>query len=97
VLYAPKEELCKPVYSRVVFVHPIDSIMDAVRFADENIQTIGLAADGEKALEFAQAASDKGVMRFPACGKMLNFDSPWDGMYLVNRMVRWVTMGGPAV
>jgi hypothetical protein len=97
ILYDPDDELCKPVYSRVLFVHPVDSIMDAVKYVDENIQTIGLAAEGEKALEFAEAAAEKGAVRFPVCGRMLNFDSPWDGMYLTDRMVRWVTMGGPVV
>ena len=97
VLYDSDVELCKPVYSRVVFVHPVDDIIDAIEFVDENIQTIGLAADGEKRLTFAIKASDKGAMRFPECGRMLNFDSPWDGMYLTDRMVRWVTLGGPSV
>lgn len=97
VLYDPDDELCKPVYSRVIFVHPVDSIMDAASHIDDNIQTIGLAADGQKALEFATAAADRGAVRFPVCGRMLNFDSPWDGMYLTDRMVRWVTIGGPVV
>lgn len=95
VLYDPDVELCAPVYSRVVFVHPVDSILDAVRFVDENIQTVGLAARGEKALRFAAMAAERGAVRFPVCGRMLNFDSPWDGMYLTDRMVRWVTLGGP--
>ncbi len=97
VIYDPEEELCGPVYSRVVFVHPVRDIMDAAEYVSEDIQTIGLAAEGEKALQFADAASMKGAVRFPACGKMLNFDSPWDGMYLTDRMVRWITMGGPLV
>lgn len=97
VLFDPEDELCKPVYSRVVFVHPVDNMMDTVKHIDENIQTIGLASDGERALEFAEAASDKGAMRFPVCGRMLNFDSPWDGMYLTDRMVKWITIGGPEV
>lgn len=97
VLYDPDNELCKPIYSRVVFVHPVESIMDAVIHVGENIQTIGMAAVGEKALEFASAAANKGAMRFPVCGRMLNFDSPWDGMYLIDRMVKWVTIGGPIV
>ncbi|MCI8838421.1 MAG: acyl-CoA reductase [Hungatella sp.] len=97
VLYSDAMELCSPVYSRVVFVHPIKDMNDVLPYADETIQTIGLAADGERAGEFAREAADRGVMRFPAPGKMLNFDSPWDGMYLTDRMVRWVTLGGPLV
>lgn len=68
-----------------------------VKFVNEDIQTIGLAAGSEKACAFATAAAERGAVRFPACGKMLNFDSPWDGMYLTDRMVRWVTLGGPLV
>ena len=71
--------------------------MSAVEYVNEDIQTIGLAAEGEKALRFANAASARGAVRFPACGRMLNFDSPWDGIYLADRMVRWVTIGGPMV
>lgn len=97
VLYSDDMELNAPVYSRVVFVHPVDDILDVVRFVNDDIQTIGLAADGEKACAFATAAAERGAVRFPACGKMLNFDSPWDGMYLTDRMVRWVTLGGPFV
>ena len=97
VIYDPENEICRPVYSRVVFVHPVRDIMDAVEYVNEDIQTIGLAAEGEKALRFADAASAKGAVRFPACGKMLNFDSPWDGIYLTDRMVKWITIGGPMV
>lgn len=97
VLYSDDIELNNPVYSRVVFVHPIEHINDVVTYVDDNIQTIGLAATGEKAIEFAIKASNAGAMRFPVCGKMLNFDSPWDGMYLTDRMVRWITLGGPSV
>lgn len=97
VLFSEDEELNSPVYSRVVFVHPIDHINDTIKYINDNIQTIGLAAFGEKALTFCEKASEAGAVRFPACGRMLNFDSPWDGMYLTDRMVRWVTIGGPSV
>lgn len=97
VLYSDYQEINRPVYSRVVFVQPVDDLMDTLEYIDENIQTIGLAADGNKAIHYALAAADKGAMRFPVCGRMLNFDSPWDGMYLTDRFVRWVTLGGPLI
>lgn len=97
VLYSEDVELNDPVYSRVVFVHPVDDINDAVQYVNDNIQTIGLAAMGEKAIDFAIKASDAGALRFPVCGRMLNFDSPWDGMYLTDKMVKWITIGGPSV
>ncbi len=97
VLYSEDEELSSPVYSRVVFVHPMEHLNDAVRFVSEDIQTIGLAAVGEKAMEFAVRAARKGAVRFPVCGRMLNFESPWDGMFVMERLVRFVTLGGPVV
>ena len=45
----------------------------------------------------AKNAVEKGVMRCPEIGRMLNFESPWDGIFLMERMVRWSTFGGPLV
>lgn len=97
VLYSEDDNLHSPVYSRVVFVHPVNSINETLQHIDENTQTIGLAANGEKALTFANKAVELGVMRLPDCGKMLNFESPWDGIYILERLVRWNTMGGPLI
>ena len=73
------------------------NLEETLQFINDDIQTIGMAAEGEKELAYAVKASEKGAVRFPVCGKMLNFDSPWDGMYLTSRMVKWVTLGGPSV
>ncbi|WP_293667285.1 acyl-CoA reductase [uncultured Parabacteroides sp.] len=97
VLYSDDLKLNIPVYSRVVFVHPVDSINDSLQFVTEDIQTIGLAATGNKALLFAIKAVEAGAMRLPDCGKMLNFESPWDGIFIMERLVRWNTLGGPLV
>ena len=97
VLYSDDAELHAPVYSRVLFLHPVDDICEAVPFVTEDIQTIGLAAAGRKAETFARKAAVRGAVRFPACGRMLDFDVPWDGMNLPERMVKWITLGGPYV
>lgn len=97
VLYSEDQNLKSPVYSRVIMVHPVDHINETLEYIDDNIQTIGLAASGEKALNFAEKAVEKGVMRCPEMGRMLNFESPWDGIFLMERMVRWSTFGGPLV
>jgi hypothetical protein len=97
ILYNETLELNKPVYSRVVFVHPVKHIENTLPFINDSIQTIGFAAEGEKALHYALEAVNRGLMRLPDCGKMLNFESPWDGIFLMERLVRWNTMGGPLV
>ena len=97
VLYDDELQMNQPVYSRVVFVHAVDDIMDVLSFVTEDVQTIGVAASANKAIAFANAASAKGAARFPVCGRMLNFESPWDGIFIMDRLVRWNTLGGPLV
>lgn len=95
ILMDDLDEIDKPVYSRVLFVHKVKSIMDSLKFIDENTQTIGIAAPKEKAVAYATEATRKGVMRLPLIGRMLNFEMPWDGIFLFDRLVKWNTYGGP--
>lgn len=95
VLYDEQKGLATPTYSRVITVRPVDDVMDAAEYANEDIQTIGLAATGEKRLTFAEFVTSRGVERCPDIGFMTNFESPWDGMIAMDRMIRWSTLGGP--
>lgn len=95
ILLDDKDELHKPVYSRVLFVHAVDSIMQAVKHVTDDIQTIGVEALPEQAVAFAEAATPKGAVRFPQIGRMLNFEMPWDGIVLIDRLVKWNTLMGP--
>lgn len=87
--------LHKPVYSRVLFVHAVDSIEDSLQHISEDIQTIGIEAPREKAIAYAEKATRLGAARFPQIGRMLNFEMPWDGIVLIDRLVRWNTLLGP--
>ena len=97
ILLDDKDELHKPVYSRVLFVHAVDSIMQAIKHITEDIQTIGIEATPEQAIAFAEAATPMGAVRFPQIGRMLNFEIPWDGIVLIDRLVKWNTLMGPLV
>lgn len=97
ILLDDRDELHKPIYSRVLFVHTVDSIMQAVKHINEDIQTIGIEATKEQAIAFAEAATPKGAVRFPKIGRMLNFEMPWDGIVLIDRLVKWNTLFGPLV
>ncbi len=87
--------LADPCYSRVITVRAIDDVMQAADFAHHGIQTVGLALSGARKLTFASRAAANGVERFPEPGRMTYFDSPWDGLFAMDRMVRWVSLGGP--
>lgn len=95
ILYEEENRLCKPVYSRVLMVHPVEHINDALIHIQDYIQTIGVAAPEDKALDFANKATMAGVSRCPLIGRMLNFEMPWDGVFLIDRLVKWNTLGGP--
>ena len=97
ILLDDKDELHKPVYSRVLFVHAVDSIMHATKHITDDIQTIGIEATPEQAVAFAEAATPMGAVRFPQIGRMLNFEMPWDGIVLIDRLVKWNTLLGPLV
>jgi len=70
-------------------------VLAAAQFAHRGIQTVGTALTGARKLAFASAASARGVERFPDLGRMTYFDSPWDGLFPMDRLVRWITLGGP--
>ena len=96
VLYDERSQgLAEPCYSRVIAVRAVDNILDTARFAHNGIQTIGMALDGARRLKFVRQAAALGVERFPDVGRMTFFDSPWDGLFLMDRLVRWVSIGGP--
>jgi len=90
-----RKGLAEPCYSRVITVRAIDDAMEAAQFAHKGIQTVGLALEGARKLAFASKASSQGVERFPDLGRMTYFDSPWDGLFPMDRLVKWVTLGGP--
>ncbi len=95
VLFDEGIELVEPTYQRVITVKAVDNVFDVVDSVHEDIQTVGLAMNGEKRLRFANEIMLKGAMRCPDVGYMTHFDSPWDGVVALDRMVRWVTLGGP--
>ena len=87
--------LAPPCYSRVVTVRAVEDILAAAEFAGPGIQAVGLAVNGLRRLQFAERAAVLGVERLPDIGRMTFFDDPWDGLFPMDRMVRWVSLGGP--
>jgi len=95
VLFEDDVELVDPTYYRVITVKAVDNIFDVIPQVHEDIQTVGLAMHGAKRLQFATDITVQGAMRCPDIGHMTHFESPWDGLYAIDRMIRWVSLGGP--
>jgi hypothetical protein len=87
--------LAPPCYSRVVTVRAVDDILTASECASSGIQAVGLALKGARRLTFAGRAARLGVERLPEIGRMTFFDEPWDGLFPMDRLIRWVSLGGP--
>jgi len=93
VLYSDEDELAPPCFSRVVFVRPIRDIMQLTNDNNRKIQSIGMAVlDEKKRLMLADKITTRGGDRCPLLGNMSLFSSPWDGMFVIDRLVRWVSV-----
>ncbi len=95
ILYSKTCNISDPTYSRVVTINSVENLNNVIDKIDSSIQSVGLAASGIRKLEIAEKLANKGVLRIPDIGNMTHFDSPWDGMYMIDRLINWVTLGGP--
>ncbi|MBN2331243.1 MAG: hypothetical protein JXC85_05510 [Candidatus Aenigmarchaeota archaeon] len=91
VIYSDEQGLAQACFSRVVFVRPVDDISDVCAFSGRGMQTMGVAVSDERRRTFADSATVRGIDRCPPIGEMSFFQSPWDGMFAFDRLVRWVT------
>jgi hypothetical protein len=92
VLYRDQEERPAPAYGRTVFVRPTEDLHRAATFIDRGTQVVGLALSGPRRLSVAEAFARAGVDRITEPGAMAEFAAPWDGMFPIERFVRWVSL-----
>ena len=91
VVYSDDEQgLAEPCYLRTVFVRAVNDVFDVVEHCSPQTQTVGLAVDA-RGESLADALTARGVERCPAVGSMRIYDAPWDGLFAMDRMVRWVS------
>ena len=80
-----------PIQSRTIFIKEINSINDIVPLITKKIQTVGIAIKNlEKTKVFCSRVTYRGVARCVKFGSMNNYESPWDGMLALSRLVRFV-------
>ena len=91
VVYSDDDKgLAEPCYLRTVFVRAVNDVFDVVEHCSPQTQTVGLAVDS-RGESLAGALTARGVERCPAVGAMRIYDAPWDGLFAMDRMVRWVS------
>ncbi|MFW9801871.1 MAG: acyl-CoA reductase [Candidatus Thorarchaeota archaeon] len=90
ILIDSEVTLEEPVQSRTIFLKPINDVLDTMNLVTRNVQTIGnCILNHEKSVAFAEGVMYRGVARVVPPGQMHIYDSPWDGILLLNRLVCW--------
>lgn len=74
--------------NRFVQIVPFEDPAAVLEFIPANVQTVVTLLDQPDFLAFTEAASLRGVCRFPIPGEGNNFENPWDGVGLVSRLTR---------
>lgn len=90
VLFGEKDEgLAIPCFNRTLFVRPIKNIFEVEKYCSYQTQSIGVALSPDRKEKFAKMVTSRGIDRCPDVGNMLFYDTPWDGMFIMDRFVRW--------
>jgi acyl-CoA reductase-like NAD-dependent aldehyde dehydrogenase len=76
--------------NRFVQVVPFHAVNDVLPDIPRNVQSAIIALDAADADVFTEAAALAGVCRFPRPGQGNFFETPWDGVPVASRLVRWV-------
>ena len=90
-VFTTEEGLAEPCFSRVIFIKPISNLLELEGLNSTKIQTLGCALGANKK-ELIRKLTKRGIDRCPKFGDMTLFESPWDGIFPVDRMVRWVKL-----
>jgi len=91
VIYSEEDGLADACFSRVIHVKPIKDLMKLKEFNTRQRQTLGIAFTKENKLKLLDQITLYGVDRCPDLGYLTFFESPWDGMFVFDRLVRWIT------
>lgn len=92
VLFRDVEERPPPVYGRTAMVRPLQDFAVLPGFVDRDTQVVGLALPGARRVLIAEQLALGGVDRITQPGSMAEFSAPWDGLFALERMVRWVSV-----
>lgn len=83
----------EPVQGKCIFIKEIDDVNNVLDLITRKIQAmIVCMLNTDKRKEFAKNATYRGVDRVVIPGKIHDFDLPWDGILIPNRLVRWVIL-----
>lgn len=91
VLFREREERPEPVYGRTALVRPISDLNRLALYVDRGTQVVGLALHGPRRSGVADAVARAGADRIAEPGTMADFSTPWDGVFPLDRLIRWIS------
>lgn len=95
IISSDSEGLPIPTFGRTLVVKTVANLDEIYPLIHSEVQSVALSLPDRLRWDFAQNAGAMGVQRFPDIGRMTNFDVPWDGKFMADSFVRYVTLGGP--
>lgn len=91
VIFSKEPGLAKGCGSRVIFIKPIEDLEEVANYNNRQKQTLGVGMTKENKLKYLDLITKKGIDRCPNLGYLTFYESPWDGMFVFDRLVRWIT------
>lgn len=90
ILFSEQQQgLAEPLGYRTLFVRTVDDVMESLESCTRHVQSVGMALSPTRYEECAYRFMERGVDRCPRIGQMGQFELPWDGLYVLDRLVRW--------
>lgn len=89
ILYSEERGLAEPAYHHTLFVRPVDEIEEVEAYCSAETQTVGLAVSPGRREALVRRLMQRGVDRTPPLGQMTLYEQPWDGRFVLDRLVRW--------
>ncbi|MDT3427992.1 hypothetical protein J2Z22_003582 [Paenibacillus forsythiae] len=75
---------------RIIHVYPCEDWRELVSCLPSTIQTISHRLDQQSLEELVYTSKYSGVSRFVHVGEAHTYDIPWDGMLVLDQLIRWI-------
>jgi hypothetical protein len=91
ILLDDRFQLGPAIGNRTLFLRAVERLDRVGELVTPQVQSVGILATTEQYERITSLLGDLGVERFVPIGTMTHYESPWNGTFLVQNMVRWVS------
>lgn len=81
-----------PLYNRSIYLKSVKNIDIVPEYFPFGLQSVGIAMPKDKINLFSIKAAKYGALRITNIGSMSVYDSPWDGIFPISRLIKWVSV-----